>query len=1152
MCGIIAVLSRPETRSVPVAADVLGQLAAVVNQWPLEGAALPSDAALEVMGQQMSAIDSSLRGDAGMWLMAGNREFVAALGTSLDQMQGRITAAENALETSGTLGAAALEHRLGLLTVLRDAVWSIRMDRLRTAAAVDSLAGAGASRSAIAAYLSIQQVFSGIDRLEVRGRDSAGVHVMVWGHGVSADDARVRAMLGTRHDDSLFTSGSVRITRAAWSFVYKAAAEIGELGDNTRAMRHAVLQDDLLRLLVSQPEARVAVLGHTRWASVGIISEPNAHPVNSEELEGNANAAYLIAALNGDVDNHADLRARHELRLAQPITTDAKVIPALVSRRLASLTKDGGSPVSADALADAFRETVASFEGSVAIAAASAEIPESLLLALKGSGQGLCVGLAPNRFVVASEPYGLVEETQHYLRMDGESLAHADNPSSRGQVVVLDAAHAGEAEGIQLVAYDGTALSMGNHNMLTAEVTTRDIDRGAHSHFLAKEITEAPRSFAKTLRGRVTESGGLLTVSLDDSQLPQRIVDELSSGALRRIRVIGQGTAAIAGRSLANLLRALTGDSLRIDALPATELSGFGLSLDMSDTLIVAISQSGTTTDTNRTVDLARSRGARVLAIVNRRGSELTAKADGVIYTSDGRDVEMSVASTKAFYAQVAAGALLACAVAQALGTGQADDRAQLLAGLRALPDAMNTVLASRSKVADAARTFATSRRYWTVVGNGTNAVAAEEVRIKLSELCYKSIACDITEDKKHIDLSCEPLIFVCAAGLSGGTASDVAKEIEIYRAHKALPIVVATAGEERFGAAAAVIEVPAVDPRLAFVLSVMVGHLFGYEAALAIDALARPLRQTREVVERAVARGGQGAVLLDKVHAEIGVPATRFFDSLATGTYDGNLEASTAVRVVGMLRTVMSANPLQSFQRDFGKIATPEALLDDLTAALTRAVDELTRPIDAIKHQAKTITVGISRSEEGLLDRALVKAVLNAGAARERLTYGVLKVLADLDAAVSQVVGFTRYRIEGDPATNDATVAIVDRGGISRDLQSRVDASNILRGTKRRIAMSQEVLVARGRRDNRTVILVPETKGAETTGITLLHVLFHDRLSAGVMKQVLQGYDNRYERLVDAVTETEAAFREDRLAEVSVADALILPITSTADMWRA
>src|SRR3546814_9503097 len=82
----------------------------------------------------------------------------------------------------------------------------------------------------------------------------------------------------------------------------------------------------------------------------------------------------------------------------------------------------------------------------------------------------------------------------------------------------------------------------------------------------------------------------------------------------------------------------------------------------MSDTVVIALSQSGTTTDTNRTVDLVRGRGAKVLAIVNRRGSDLTDKADGVLYTSDGRDVEMSVASTKAFYAQIAAGFLLAWA----------------------------------------------------------------------------------------------------------------------------------------------------------------------------------------------------------------------------------------------------------------------------------------------------------------------------------------------------------------------------------------------------------------------------------------------------------------------------------------------------------
>src|SRR5688500_12167208 len=89
---------------------------------------------------------------------------------------------------------------------------------------------------------------------------------------------------------------------------------------------------------------------------------------------------------------------------------------------------------------------------------------------------------------------------------------------------------------------------------------------------------------------------------------------------------------------------------------------------DMSDTLVIAISQSGTTTDTNRTVDLARARGAAVIGIVNRRNSDLTDKADGVLYTSDGRDVEMAVPSTKAFYAQVAAGCLLAIAIADVVG----------------------------------------------------------------------------------------------------------------------------------------------------------------------------------------------------------------------------------------------------------------------------------------------------------------------------------------------------------------------------------------------------------------------------------------------------------------------------------------------------
>ena len=158
----------------------------------------------------------------------------------------------------------------------------------------------------------------------------------------------------------------------------------------------------------------------------------------------------------------------------------------------------------------------------------------------------------------------------------------------------------------------------------------------------------------------------------------------------------------------------------------ATELSGFELRDDMTDTLVVAISQSGTTTDTNRTVDLARDRGAVVVAIVNRRNSDLVDKSDGVLYTSDGRDVEMSVASTKAFYAQIAAGYLLALALAEAVGTLDAGRRAPSCSPrcadcpTRCAPS-WNSATASprsRSATCSGAGTGPSS-------GNGANAIAA-------------------------------------------------------------------------------------------------------------------------------------------------------------------------------------------------------------------------------------------------------------------------------------------------------------------------------------------------------------------------------------------------------------------------------------------
>ena len=1143
MCGIIAVVRRRSESEPPDAASVLRDLDDAVAAL---GGSGPLPDSLSAAAEATARADRRLRGLPGVQALLGQRGLVEEVATRAGVLDGHVADLERRLDAGEDVpGAEDLEAVNAAIVALKDAIWAVRRDRLRTAAAVADLAGGDAGPAALGVALSVQQALSALDRLEVRGRDSAGLHLLVRGHELDPTAGAVAEELAARGTDPLFGTGSVRAVDGRLSFVYKAAAEIGELGDNTRVLRDAIRADRLLWRALEAEGAEAVVLGHTRWASIGIISQANAHPLSSEELDG-ASRPYVAAVLNGDVDNFADLKATEGLRIPAEITTDAKVIPALTARRLA----EGLDPV------EAFRVTANRLEGSVAVAASSVAAPEDLLLALRGSGQALYVGLADDAFVVASEPYGVVEECDTYLRMDGETAADPDDPATRGQIVRLRGGAAGELAGVERFAYDGRPLPVQADELTSAAITTRDIDRGDNPHYLLKEISEAPASFRKTLRGKLVERDGRLVVQLGNDVLPADVRARLADGRIRRVLAIGQGTAAVASRAfVAALQEAVGAGGLGVEAELATELSGFALRSDMSDTLVVAVSQSGTTTDTNRTVDLVRARGAAVVAIVNRRASDLTDKADGVLYTSDGRDVEMSVASTKAFYSQIAAGFLLALAVAEHVGRRDGFDDQDVLGALRQLPALMERTLAVRSSVAEAAQRFAPSRRYWAIVGNGANRIAAAEVRIKLSELCYKSIACDGTEDKKHIDLSSEPLILVCAAGLEGSTADDVAKEVAIYRAHKATPIVIASEGEERFTAAVHAVLVPRTHPMLAFVLSAMAGHLFGYEAALAIDAQARPLREARAAVEAAVVEvgHGDGDRLLAALGSDLEPLAARFADGLRAGEYDGHLEASSAVRLVSLLRYAVGVLPLEAYQLEHGRVGTPSVVVEDLTAALTDAIEELTRPVDAIKHQAKTVTVGISRSDETLLQVRLVQAVLGAGVARDRLSYRELRALAALEPLVGDVLGWTRYRIEGRlDGPDEPGLFVVDRDGLGRELRSRTEDHPVLRGTKRRVAAERQVLLATGAADGRTVLIVPEVKDKQATGLTLLHVTLREDLPEVTLRAVLQGYRERYTALKDAVLETEPSFRDDLLTAVPVAELMTAPIHDLAQHWRS
>src|SRR6266536_2029266 len=530
MCGIVAVLRRSSGRMPPDGAHLLAELEQAARA--LDDAGGQSSAAdpevLAAVAERVEAVDALLRGAPGVRALLTDR----ALAVGVEHQVGQLQLATERFEAA--LDAGAADHSYALSTVeleavnaalvrLKDALWAVGHDRLRTARAVADLCGSDLGVAAVDVFTSVQVALSALDRLEVRGRDSAGLHVLVHDHGLDVDDPAIARLLDERNDP-LFGSGAVRRADGCLSFVYKAAAEIGELGDNTAVLRAAIRDDELLHLAVAAETAQAVVLAHTRWASVGIISEANAHPLTGEEV-GRADRPYVIGALNGDVDNYGDLAAAERLDIPTEVTTDAKVIPTLVSRRLAAGVD----------LDEAFRSTVASFEGSVAIAASAADEPDRILLALRGSGQALYVGLAEDAFVVASEPYGLVAETGRYLRMDGERSALDEDgaPGVKGQIVVCDQAGAGTVEGVRRLDYQGGELPVGPGDLRWAEITTLDIDRGSFPHSLLKEISQAPASLHRTLRGRIRERDGRRVTNLGPEVLPPELRERLGRGEIR-------------------------------------------------------------------------------------------------------------------------------------------------------------------------------------------------------------------------------------------------------------------------------------------------------------------------------------------------------------------------------------------------------------------------------------------------------------------------------------------------------------------------------------------------------------------------------------------------------------------------------------------
>ncbi|MGA1874432.1 MAG: SIS domain-containing protein [bacterium] len=1109
---------------------------------------------------------------------------------------------EREREKKGTrIPSGLLEVYNKELVILKDVVWSIQNECLANIRKVKEMTGKNKAFAfqpqVVQEFRKINFILNNLDRLEVRGRDSAGISVMV----TFPDQPSFQKFLNKLEKKDLceqlkerqgicdLLNRHISCSGQTMTFTFKVAAEIGKLGDNIQALRQVISQDIIFPLAVQEEHVFTTTIAHTRWASVGMISEENCHPVNNEyhiadgihqsqsdlslpsigpvhrEKCGGGmpvgfgrDAPYyqrpigpLQVVLNGDIDNYAELKETREResgkKVSERITTDTKIIPLQVEYYL----RQGHS------LVEAFRRAVNDFEGSQAIALQSDLEPGRIFLSLRGSGQSIFVGIGEEGYFPASEIYGFVEETSRFIKMEGERERAAGEAGTQGQIFVLDADSKGGMSGITAMGYDGQPLLLSDENIQSTEITTRDIDRRGFPHYFLKEISESPQSVKKTILGRVdlTSEGDPLEskrviFNMGEEIIPARLEEALQSRRIKNIYMVGQGTAGIAAEGIAMLFQEYLAQSgIQIAEQKASELSGFRLDGNRSDTLVIAVTQSGTTTDTNKAVDMARNAGACTLAIVNRRNSDITYKADGVFYTSDGRDIEMSVASTKAFYSQIVAGCLLGLRFAQIMGLRSEEYLIQEIKQLKRLPRLMAQILQkNQEEIAASARKWALLKRNWAVVGSGPNKVAADEIRIKLSELCYKTLPSDVVEDRKHIDLSAEPLVLVCAAGSREIVLGDIIKDVAIFKAHKATTIVITHEGEYRFGPCAdSLIQIPRVGEQLSPVLNTLVGHLWGYYAALYTDEEANFLKSSRQLINQKICE------LEEMGYNSLEIVFDRNFQNLVNefafalhqknsqGILNASVKSNTMSDLILLLKYAGGKLPITDLERDFQVERGISNCLQLLRKALDQAVNELSRPIDAIKHQAKTVTVGTSRLPE-MLTGYVFEFMNKVGIPLENITTLNLSILKRLQPVIRAITGYTLYEINQldslGRAGEDSTIRIVNRDGISKNLHSRVEKDPRLRGRKRSIITSNSTFIGLGKSDNARLLIIPaQGKDIHQKMLILFHIDFEDEIP---LKTRMNALGAKYDDLVDALAELDISWQDEFLDSFSTAELFI------------
>jgi glucosamine--fructose-6-phosphate aminotransferase (isomerizing) len=554
--------------------------------------------------------------------------------------------------------------------------------------------------------------------------------------------------------------------------------------------------------LVHWDKAAVLGIGHTRWATHGKPEEHNAHP-HRDTLD------RLAVVQNGIIENYRELREALKKRgCVFRSETDTEVIPHLIAEKLEGLQANPGG--NGSSLLEAVRQAVNHLQGAFAIAVVSADFPDELIVARQQAP--LIVGLGQGESFCASDTPALIHHTRTILTLENQELARLTT------------------QGVTLYHFDGNPI---RRRPCTLNWNPVMVEKQGFKHFMLKEIYEQP-GVVRTCLENYLDSDWQPTSGGNPIHL--NLSPELTQN-LENIQIIACGTSWHASLVGKYLLEQLAGIPTIVQYASEFRYAPSPLT---ANTLTIGVTQSGETADTLAALETEQQRRAqqpphlqpRLLGITNRPESSLARLIPNIIDTHAG--IEIGVAATKTFMAQLMAFYLLALDLAYQRQTLSIQRLGEILEGLQQLPAQLEQVLESQERYVEVLAHNFVETMDFIYIGRGINFPIALEGALKLKEISYIHAEGYPAGEMKHGPIALlDAKVPVVAIAMPGTVFEKVLANAQEARARDAQLIGVTPMDEqEAKDTFDTLLPVPAVDEIISPLLTVVPLQLLSYHIA--------------------------------------------------------------------------------------------------------------------------------------------------------------------------------------------------------------------------------------------------------------------------------------------------------------------------------